>query len=174
VVRDSNTVVSLARRPVLFSLARTLGEAWPGDASREDLLARAFRAKHADESHRARLRVEMGRLRTSVKELAKVSATKRGFVLIPSVAREFVVLAPPVEDENAAVLAFLADGEAWSSSALAKALGGSQRTIQRALDGLAAAGKARSFGKGRARQWTSSSVVGFTTILLLRGPLPGG
>lgn len=174
VVRDSETVVSLARRPVLFSLARTLGEAWPEDVSREDLLARAFRAKHADESHRARLRVEMGRLRASLKALAKVIVTKRGFVLTPPKGREIVVLAAPVEDENAAVLAFLADGEAWSSSALAMALGASQRTIQRALDGLAAAGKAQSFGKGRAQQWTSPPVPGFTTSLLLPGPLPGG
>lgn len=174
VVRDSRTVVSLARRPVLFALARTLGEAWPEDASREDLLARAFRAKHVDESHRARLRVEIGRLRVSLRALAKVSATKSGFVLAPVGKREIVVLAPPVEDENAAVLAFLADGEAWSSSALAMALGASQRTIQRALDGLAAAGKAQSFGKGRARQWTSPPVAGFTTTLLLPGPLPTG
>jgi biotin operon repressor len=34
------------------------------------------------------------------------------------------------------VLAFLADGESWSSSALALALGTSQRTVQRALDRL--------------------------------------
>jgi hypothetical protein len=178
VVRDARTVAPLARRPVLFALARTLAEAWPEGASRETLLARAFRAKHADESHRARLRVEIGRLRTSLKALARVSATRDGFVLTPLNKREMgkrevVVLAPPVEDENAAVLAFLADGEAWSSSALATALGASQRTVQRALDALAEAGKAQAFGKGRARQWTSPPVAGFTTTLLLPGPLPG-
>ena len=54
VVRDPRTVVSLASRPVLFALARALGEAWPGDVPRDMLVARAFRAKHADESHRAR------------------------------------------------------------------------------------------------------------------------
>src|SRR5207237_373947 len=58
VVRDARTMVSLARRPVLFALARTLGEAWPGDVPRDTLVARAFGAKRADESHRARLRVE--------------------------------------------------------------------------------------------------------------------
>ena len=63
VVRDADTVVSLTTRPVLFALARALGEAWPADVPRSTLLARAFRAKHADESHRARLRVEIGRLR---------------------------------------------------------------------------------------------------------------
>src|SRR6202044_373229 len=31
VVRDASKVVSLAKRPVLFALARALGEAWPGD-----------------------------------------------------------------------------------------------------------------------------------------------
>src|SRR2546421_3942678 len=133
VVRDARTVVSLARRPVLFALARALGEAWPGDVPRGTLLVRAFRAKHADASHRARLRVEVGRLRTVLRTLAGVSATKRGFALVPRRAREVVVLGRPVEEEHAAVLAFLADGESWSSSALALALGASQRRRQPAL-----------------------------------------
>jgi len=174
VVRDARTMVSLARRPVLFALARTLGEAWPGDVPRDTLVARAFGAKRADESHRARLRVEIGRLRTVLRTLACVSATKRGFALAPRRAREVVVLAPPVHEEHAAVLAFLADGESWSSSALALTLGASQRTVQRALDSLAAAGKVHSFGRGRARRWMTPPVPGFTTTLLLPAPLPGG
>jgi tetratricopeptide (TPR) repeat protein len=173
VVRDRSTVVSLAGRQVLFALARALGEAWPGDVSRGTLLARAFRAKHADESHRARLRVEVGRLRTMLRTLAGVSATKQGFALVPRRAREVVVLARPVEEEHAAVLALLADGESWSSSALALALGSSQRTVQRALDSLAAAGKVQSFGRGRARRWMTLPVPGFTTTLLLPAPLTG-
>src|ERR1700716_3311741 len=172
VVRDTRTVVSLARRPVLFALARALGEAWPGDVPRGTLVARAFRAKLADESHRARLRVEFGRLRTVLRTLAGVSATQRGFALVPRRAREVVVLAPPVEEEHAGVLAFLADGESWSSSALALALGASQRTVQRALDSLAAAGKVQSFGRGRARRWMTPPVPGFPTILLLPASLP--
>jgi hypothetical protein len=172
VVRDTDMVVSLATRPVLFALARALGEAWPGDVPRSTLVVRAFRAKHADESHRARLRVEVGRLRVELRMLADVSATKRGFALAPRGAREVVVLAPPVEEQHAAVLAFLADGESWSSSALAIALGASPRTVQRALDSLAAAGKAQSFGRGRARRWMTPPVPGFPTILLLPGPLP--
>ena len=172
VVRGTDMVVSLATRPVLFALARALGEAWPGDVPRSTLVARAFRAKHADESHRARLRVEVGRLRVELRTLADVSATKRGFALAPRRAREVVVLAPPVEEQHAAVLAFLADGESWSSSALAIALGASARTVQRALDSLAAAGKAQSFGRGRARRWMTPLVPGFPTILLLPGPLP--
>jgi hypothetical protein len=172
VVRDAGIIVALATRPVLFALARALGEAWPGDVPRSTLLARAFRAKHADESHRARLRVEVGRLRAALRTLAGVSATKRGFTLAPRRAREVVVLAPPVEEKHAAVLAFLADGEAWSSSALAIALGASSRTVQRALDSLASAGKVQSFGRGRARRWMTPPVPGFPTILLLPGPLP--
>jgi hypothetical protein len=174
VVRDASKVISLARRPVLFALARALGEAWPGDVSRETLVARAFGWRVADESHRARLRVEMGRLRRVLRTLAEVSATRRGFALAPRRAREVVVLARPVEEEHAAVLAFLADGESWSSSALALALGASQRTVQRALDALAAAGKVQWFGRGRARRWLTPPVPGFTTILLLPAPLPGG
>ena len=170
VVRDAGTVVSLARRPVLFALARALGEAWPADVPRATLVARAFRGKHADESHRARLRVEVGRLRRMLHTLADVSATKQGFALVPRGAREVVVLARPVEEENAAVLAFLADGESWSSSALALALGASQRTVQRALDELAAAGKVQWFGRGRARRWMTPPVPGFTTTLLLPAP----
>jgi hypothetical protein len=173
-VRDAGTVVSLATRPVLFALARALAEAWPGDVPRSTLLARVFRAKHADESHRARLRVEVGRLRAELRKLADVSATRQGFALAPHRAPEVVVLAPPVEEPDAAVLAFLADGEAWSSSALAIALGASPRTMQRALDRLAAAGKAQPFGSGRARRWMTAPVPGIPTILLLPGPLPGG
>jgi hypothetical protein len=172
VVRNRRVVISLATRPVLFALARALGEAWPGDVPRSTLVARAFRAKHADESHRARLRVEIGRLRAELRTVAEVTATKRGFALVPRRAREIVVLAPPVEEQNAAVLAFLADGESWSSSALAIALGASPRTVQRALDELAAAGKVQSFGRGRARRWMTPPVLGFPTILLLPGPLP--
>jgi len=172
VVRDAGTVISLARRPVLFALARALGEAWPADMPRGTLLARAFRAKFADESHRARLRVEIGRLRRALRTLADVTATKSGFALVPRRAREVVVLAQPVEEEHAAVLAFLADGEPWSSSALALALGSSQRTVQRALDELAAAGKVQSLGRARARRWTTPPMPGFTTTLLLPAPLP--
>jgi hypothetical protein len=174
VVRDGGSAVSLATRPVLFALARMLGEAWPKDVPRNTLVAKAFRAKHADESHRARLRVEVGRLRTVLRKLAGVSATKDGFALVPRRTRDVVVLARPVEEEHAAVLAFLADGESWSSSALALALGASQRTVQRALDALAAAGKVQSYGHGRARRWMTPPLPGFTTTLLLPAPLPSG
>jgi tetratricopeptide (TPR) repeat protein len=172
VVREAKTVVSLARRPVLFALARALGEAWPGDVPRATLLARAFGAKRADESHRARLRVEVGRLRGALRPLAAVRATPRGFALAPRRAREVVVLGRPVEEEHAAVLAFLADGEAWSTSALALALGTSQRTVQRALETLATAGRVQALGRARSRRWTTPPVPGFTTTLLLPAPLP--
>lgn len=173
VVRDAGMIVPLATRPVLFALARTLGEAWPADVPRSTLVARAFGGKHADESHRARLRVEVGRLRVELRSLADVSATKRGFALKPRRPRDVVVLAPPVDEQHAAVLAFLADGESWSSSALAIALGASSRTVQRSLEQLAAAGKVQSFGRGRARRWMTPPVPGFPTILLLPGSLSG-
>jgi hypothetical protein len=173
-VRDACTVVSLATRPVLFALARALGEAWPSDVSRGTLIALAFRGKLADESHRARLRVEIGRLRAALRPLTGISATSQGFMLEPRGARDVVVLARPVEEEHAAVLAFLVDGESWSSSALALALGASQRTVQRALDELAATGKVQSFGRGRARRWMTPPMPGFTTTLLLPAPLPSG
>jgi tetratricopeptide (TPR) repeat protein len=171
-VHAAGTMVSLATRPVLFALVRNLGEAWPGDVPRNTLIAHAFRTKHVDESHRARLRVEVGRLRTALRPLADITATERGFALVPRHTRDVAVLAPPVEERYAAVLALLADGESWSSSALSMALGASPRTVQRALESLAAAGKVQSFGRGPARRWMTPPVPGFPSILLLPGPLP--
>jgi tetratricopeptide (TPR) repeat protein len=170
VVRGRTTIAPLAGRPVLFALARTLAEAWPEDAPREMLLARAFRARTVDESHRARLRVEIGRLRKALRPLAGLVATDRGFVLKPHREQAIVVLAPPVEGDHAEVLALLSDGEAWSSSALALALGVSVRTAQRALEALAESGKVESFGRGRACRWVVPNVPGFPTSLLLPAP----
>lgn len=167
VVRDTRISVPLASRPVLFALARCLGEAWPNDVPRGTLLARAFGARYIDESHRARLRVEIGRLRAALRTLADVNATPAGFVLVPRRARQIIVLARPVEEQHAELLAFLADGESWSSSSLALALGASQRTVQRALESLAAEGKVQSTGHARARRWMSPPMPGFTTPLLL-------
>jgi len=173
-MRVSRKVIPLARRPVLFALARALAESWPGDASRDVLIARAFRTKFADESHRARLRVELGRLRAMIREIAGVSATPRGFALVPHGSSDVVVLAQPSDEAHAAVLALLADGESWSSSALALALGESQRNVQRALGALVVDGKVQSFGNGRARRWMTPPAVGFTTTLLLPMPPASG
>jgi hypothetical protein len=172
VVRQKRRLVSLAKRPVLFALLRGLAEAWPADVPRDTLVARAFRLKLADESHRARLRVEVARLRRLLRTLAEVRATQRGFALVPCDARKVVVLARLVEEKHAPVLALLADGESWSSSALALSLAAGQRTVQRALDALAAAGKVQSIGLGRTRRWMTSPAPGFTTTLLLPTPLP--
>lgn len=172
-VHDGHRTVPLARRPVLFALASALAEAWPADVSRNELATRAFRARQIDETHRARLRVEIGRLRAELKDLAGVRATARGFVLEPHHAAEVALLAQPVDEKYAALLALLADGESWSSSGLALALGSSQRTVQRTLDALAEAGKVQALGHGRSRRWMTPPVPGFTTALLLPSPLPG-
>ena len=172
-VRQGDAIVPLARRPVLFALARTLAQAWPGDVARDTLIATAFRMRHPDETHRARLRVEIGRLRKALGKLADVRATPQGFALVPASEAEVVVMTHPVEQAHAAVLACLADGESWSSSALALALGTSQRTVQRALDALADKGKVQPVGSGRARRWMTPPLTGFTTALLLPAPLPG-
>jgi hypothetical protein len=164
----------LARRPVLFTLARLLAQAWPGDAGREALIESAFRTRDPDETHRARLRVEIGRLRALVKTLATVEATERGFILKPLGNRDVAVLAPPIDGEQASLVALLADGAAWSTSALALALGASQRTVQRALADLEAEGRVRSIGRARAQRWLAPPLAGFTTILLLPASLPIG
>ena len=162
----------LARRPVLFSLARALAMAWPGDVDRDALIASAFRTRHPDETHRARLRVEIGRLRAIVAALAQVEATTRGFALRPRGARSVVVLAPPIDGDQASLVALLSDGAAWSTSALALAMGASQRTVQRALAELEDAGRVRAIGQARARRWLAPPLTGFTTILLLPAALP--
>jgi hypothetical protein len=188
--------IALARRPILFALVRALGEAAPSDVARDALIARTFGGRHADESQRARLRVEVARLRAQLRGIATIGATRDGFALVPRGRRAIMVLARPVEEKHAGVLAFLADGESWSSSALALAMGVSQRSVQRALDSLAAEGKVQFFGHGRARRWVmpplpgilgtgilgtgilgagaaAGHAAGFTTALLLTAPLPG-
>lgn len=175
-VRGGQTAVALAGRPVLFALARALAQAWPEDVTRDALIAQAFRTRYFDETHRVRLRVEIGRLRTAIRPLASVHATRHGYALAPAGACDVTVLAPAGDEadpEQGALLAFLADGEGWSSSALALVLGSSQRTVQRALDTLAEAGKVQAFGRGRARRWVLPPVPGFTTSLLLPAILPG-
>ncbi len=162
----------LARRPLLFVLARVLAEAWPGEATREALIAQVFRTRHPDETHRARLRVEIGRLRALAAPLAGIEATTRGFQMRPHDGCEVVVLAPPVDGEQGALLALLSDGAAWSTSALALALGESQRNVQRALAELHDAGRVRSTGRGRSQRWLAPLLTGFTTILLLPASLP--
>jgi hypothetical protein len=171
-LRAGATWRPLARRPVLFALARALAEAWPGDVDRQALIACAFGARRPNESHRARLRVEIGRLRALVAALARIEATARGFVLRPRGARAVVVLSPPIDGDQASLVALLSDGAAWSTSALALALGASQRTVQRALVELEAAGRVRSIGRARARRWLSPPLAGFTTILLLPAVFP--
>jgi hypothetical protein len=162
----------LARRPVLFALALALAQAWPGDADRDALIACAFRTRRPDETHRARLRVEIGRLRALVPMLAHIDATARGFVLKPRDERAVVVLIPPIAGDQASLVALLGDGAAWSTSALALALGASQRTVQRALAELGAQGRVRAIGRARARRWLAPPLVEFTTILLLPAALP--
>lgn len=170
-LRQGGHWLPLLRRPVLFTLARALAQAWPGEADRAGLIAEAFRMRHPDETHRARLRVEIGRLRALVAPLARIEATPRGFRLAPHDGREVAVLLPPIDGEQASLLALLADGAAWSTSSLALALDSSQRTLQRALAELEADGQVRSIGRGRNRRWLAPTLTGFTTILLLPASL---
>ena len=173
-LRAGSTWLPLTRRPILFTLLRALAEAWPGDIDREVLIARAFRLRQPDETHRARLRVEIGRLRALVAAHAGIEATARGFVFVPHHGRGAAVLAPPIEGELGELVALLADGTAWSTSALALALGASQRTVQRSLTELELAGRVRAVGQTRARRWLAPPLTGFTTILLLPAALPLG
>jgi tetratricopeptide (TPR) repeat protein len=172
-LRAGATWLPLARRPVLFALAQALGEAWPHDVDRRVLIERAFRTRRPDDTHRARLRVELGRLRKLAGPLARIDATERGFKLTP-LRERVVVLVPPIDGEQASLLALLGDGAAWSTSALALALGTSQRTVQRALAESETAGRVRSMGRARAKRWLSAPLGGFTTILLLPASLPDG
>jgi len=142
--------------------------------AREVLIARAFEARRANESHRARLRVELGRLRHELRGIAEIRATASGFALAPRRARSVVALVPPIDGGGGALLALLGDGEAWSTSALALALGQSQRTVQRTLSELEADGRVRASGGARARRWLAPPTPEFTTTLLLPAALPIG
>jgi DNA-binding transcriptional ArsR family regulator len=173
-VRGPSRSVPLAGRPVLFALVRALAEAWPADVPRDRLVERAFEAHAANESHRARLRVELGRLRAVLRPLARIEATRRGFALVSVRDRSVVVLAPPIDGPAGAILALLEDGEAWSTSAVARALGASQRTVQRALRQLEESAAVRAVGRGRSRRWLAPALDGFATTLLLPGALPVG
>jgi DNA-binding transcriptional ArsR family regulator len=166
--------VPLAGRPVLFELVNALAEAWPADVPRDQLIARAFQARAVDESHRARLRVEIGRLRAAVRPLARIEATARGFELLPSKAAGVVVLVPPIDGPAGAIRALLEGGESWSTSGLASALGSSQRTVQRELRQLEEAAAVRAVGHGRSRRWLAPALDGFATTLLLPGALAVG
>ena len=173
-VRGPGRSVSLSGRAVLFALVGALAEAWPADVPRDRLIERAFGTRTADESYRARLRVELGRLRAALRPLARIEATRRGFALVPVGGRAVVVLAPPIDGPAGAILALLEGGESWSTSALARALGSSQRSVQRALRELEEAAAVRAVGRGRSRRWLAPALGGFATTLLLPGALPVG
>jgi hypothetical protein len=170
-VRHRGDVVKLARRPVLFQLMSALASAWPRDVARDELARNIFEVKRTNESHRARMRVEIGRLRKEVRAMGQIEATQDGFALRTEL--EVVVLSPPIDGDHAAVLALLADGESWSTSALSLALGASQRSVQRALSSLEESGKVRSLGRARARRWLGEPLIGFTATLLLPAPAIG-
>ncbi|HLT38013.1 MAG TPA: helix-turn-helix domain-containing protein, partial [Enhygromyxa sp.] len=172
-LRQGSRTIPLARRPILFALLERLGEQAAG-ASREALILAAFGARRSNDSHRARLRVEIGRLRKLVRPLCDVEATRDGFRLLPTSGTTIQVLRPPLEGKAAALQALLADGQAWSTSALALALGESQRNVQRALADLMSAGRVRATGRGRARRWLAPPLSGFTTTLLLPLNVAGG
>ncbi len=174
VVRAPGSVARLHTRPVLFALAHTLAAAWPTAAERQELLRQAFGARRADESHRARLRVEIGRLRRALSDVAAIHAAPGGFLLVPHRARRVVILLPPVGSDAAALLALLSDGQAWATSALALALGTSQRSVQRALSGLESEGRVERVGRGRSLRWLAPPMSAFATPLLLPAQVAGG
>jgi len=173
-IRAGDSIVPLVTRPVLLSLAVALASAVPGDATREALAEAAFGARRITDSTRARLRVEIGRLRHTLDELADVEATGRGYALRPRRGARVVVLLPPEPGEASAVLALLRAGESWSTSALAAAVGTSQRTVQRALLALRDNGRVEATGRGRAQRWVARPPEGFATALLLVMPGPRG
>jgi DNA-binding transcriptional ArsR family regulator len=157
---------------VLFELAGALAEALPADVPRDRLIQRVFHTRSANESHRGRLRVELGRLRAALRPLARIEATRDGYTLVPVGAPAVVVLAPPIDGPAGSVLALLEGGESWSTSGLARALGSSQRTVQRALRQLEESAAVRAVGRGRSRRWLAPALGGFATTLLLPGALP--
>jgi hypothetical protein len=158
VVRRGELQVVLARKPVLFALLRVLAEAWPEAVPRDLLIARGFGVGSANPSHRVRLRVELGRLRKQLASFATLQADALGYRLTAGDALRVVVLAPATDGDDAALIALLGDGASWSTSALALALGASQRTVQRALVSLRSRGVVGCIGRGRARRWSAAPI----------------
>jgi DNA-binding transcriptional ArsR family regulator len=171
-IRRGDAIGSLVTRPVLRALGVALASADPAGATRESLAEGAFGARRMNESTRARLRVEIGRLRRAIAGLAEVEPTGRGYALRPRRDARVVVLLPPAPGEASALLALLRGGESWSTSALATAMGSSQRTVQRALVALRDEGRVEVTGRGRSQRWVARPPEGFATTLLLvtRGP----
>jgi hypothetical protein len=169
-VRQGTCVTSLVQRPTLLELVLALAEKAPGEVGRDLLIARVFGARRINDSHRVRLRVEIGRLRKLLATCAELCATPSGFALVPRGGRPATLLLPSAEGEASALWALLRSGEAWATSALALALGKSQRSVQRALAELEAEGKVRAVGDGRARRWVATPNAGFATSLLLVAP----
>ncbi|TSH89558.1 helix-turn-helix domain-containing protein [Verticiella sediminum] len=165
--RRGSDVRPLLGRPVLYALSSELARAWPAAAPRAALIAAAFRIRRPDDTDRARLRVQIGRLRALLRPFARIEARPEGFALCPAGGAAVAMLAPPMPGEAGALLALLADGAAWSSSSLALALGGSQRSVQRLLARAELAGQVRALGRGRAQRWLAPRLAEFTTILLL-------
>lgn len=169
VIRQGLKSVSFENRPALFSLARRLAETAPREVSRDELIRTVFGIQRPNESLRVRLRVALSRLRTLLRGLAELEATPSGFALLNCEASPTYVLVPPLDDEASSLLALISDGNAWSTSALALALGSSQRSVQRALGSLEEAGKVRSVGSGRNRRWLAPPLTRFAPHLLLPG-----
>jgi len=158
--------IPLARRSVLFALLLVLGRAWPASVPRDELAARAFDAHRVNASHRARLRVEIGRLRKLMDGLAaEPVATADGYVL--SSKRDVVVLLPPSEDEVARIALLLGDGASWSAQGLAEHAGVSKSTAQRALGALVESGGAIRTGTGKDVRYTRPGTPIASRMLLL-------
>ncbi|MBB6427030.1 helix-turn-helix domain-containing protein [Sphingopyxis sp. JAI128] len=159
--------VDFTGRPILLMLLQMLAEQCPSDVTRDTLVQRVFGAREVDEGYRNRLRVEMSRLRRHVGGTAAVRSTARGYRLVPLRGGDVVVLSPPIASPEARLLGLLSDGEAWSSFALAAALGASQRSVQRGLAALMREGQAGPVGDGRLRRWVARPLAGVTPNLLL-------
>ena len=158
--------IPLARRPVLFALLLVLARAWPASVPRDELASRAFDARRVNESHRSRLRVEIGRLRKIMDGLgAEPVATADGYALASK--REVALLLPPSDDDAARIALLLGDGAAWSAKGLAEHAGVSKSTAQRALGLLVKNGSAIRTGKGKDVRYTRPGTPIASRMLLL-------
>lgn len=149
--------LSFAARPILFALLTALARSWPAVCARDALMREALGARKPNDSHRARLRVELGRLRKALEGIAEPRARDGGYVLLSE--RPVVLLGPRTNDDAARVSILLADGAAWSARAVAEHLGVSLRTAQRALTTLVEAGRALRYGVGREVTYASARLA---------------
>lgn len=144
---------SLRAKPALLALLVALARSHPDAVEWKALASSVMSAPRPNESHRARLKVELGRLRRMLPSGTAIRSLGGGAWTLETAA-SVVTLVPLLRrapEERA--LTLLSDGRAWRAKDLAEALEMGPRVMQRDLAALAARGVVRQTGRGPTTRW---------------------